>query len=786
MAIDTACSSSLVSVHLACQSLRNGECDLALAGGVSLMLIPEANITLSKSRMLSPDGHCKTFDSSADGYVRGEGCGVIVLKRLSDAISDNDNILAVIRGSAVNQDGPSGGLTVPNGPSQEKVIRQALANGGVSPAEVSYIEAHGTGTSLGDPIEVGALGSVFGDRSKDTPLIIGSVKTNIGHLEAASGIAGLIKVVLSLQHKEMPRHLHFHNPNPHISWDTLPIKVATEHMPWPSNGGRRIAGVSSFGFSGTNAHVVLEEAPESEPAQTEFERSLHLLTLSAKTEDSLDELLKRYEQYFSKEVKSDLCDICFTTNNGRSHFEHRISLLASSFSDVREKLSACISGHEMPGILKGHVPGSTVPRLAFLFTGQGSQYTDMGRSLYETQPTFRRALGQCNEILEVILGRPLDSILYPQAGVEPVLNKTIYTQPALFAFEYSLAQLWMSWGIVPSVVMGHSIGEYVAACLAGVFSLEDGLKLVSARGRLMQSVSDAGQMAAIMSNESHIASVIEPYSDDISIAAINSPSQVVISGRSESVEAAINIFESEGLSTTKLNVSHAFHSPLMDSVLDEFEEVCNKVSFSKPRIGMISNVTGSPVADKIANASYWVEHIRRPVRFFDSIKALKAEGCEVFLEVGAKPVLLSMGRQCISDDSIVWLASLREGQDDWNQLLESLGELYVRGTPVNWSGFDRDYPRHKVMLPTYPWNRQRYWVENVESKDRQKQLSTTESQLVHPLLGRRLLLHSLMTTVSMIWQFSLPLHILRWHLLPEDSYCPQTASWSGMWFFTMR
>jgi myxalamid-type polyketide synthase MxaB len=755
LAVDTACSSSLVTVHLACQSLRNRECNLALAGGVNLILSADLTINFCKARMLSPDGRCKSFDASADGYVRGEGCGMIVLKRLSDAVADQDNILALVRGSAVNQDGPSGGLTVPNGPSQEALIRQALKNSGVEPSQVSYIEAHGTGTSLGDPIEVEALGAVFGkNRPTNRPLAIGSVKTNIGHLESAAGVAGLIKVILALQKQEIPPHLHFKQPNPHISWDRLPIEVASERIPWLRGEMRRIAGVSSFGFSGTNAHIVLEEAPVAEPVQSSVERPAHLLTISAKTPEALKQLAARYENHLVANPPLALGDVCFNANTGRSHFQHRLSVVASSSTELVDKLAAFNAGQAVSGVSAGHRPTSEPPKIAFLFSGQGAQYLGMGRQLYETQPTFRAALDKCAEILQPYLETPLLEVLYPTQASENLpskskIDETAYTQPALFALEYALAQLWQSWGIKPDVVMGHSVGEYVAATIAGVFSLEDGLKLIAHRGQLMQALPRIGEMVAVMADEATVREAIAPYSEKVAIAAINGPNSIVISGETEAIQQIVfgltaHAIETkqlaEGIKTKQLQVSHAFHSPLMEPMLESFEAVANQITYNRPRIPLLSNVTGTRADESIATARYWVNHVRQPVKFAQSIDTLHQEGSDIFLEIGPQPILLGMGRHCLPEDVGIWLPSLRPGQADWQLLLYSLGELYVRGVKVDWQGFDRDYVRSKVVLPTYPFQRQRYWIEtdNTDNNLIHKKQFLSNHENLHPLLGQRL------------------------------------------------
>ncbi|MBI3243487.1 MAG: SDR family NAD(P)-dependent oxidoreductase [Chloroflexi bacterium] len=701
LAVDTACSSSLVALHLAAQSLRNGECRAALAGGVNLILAPDVTVALSKAHMMASDGRCKAFAASADGFVRGEGCGVVVLKRLSDALADGDTILAVMRGSAINQDGRSNGLTAPNGPSQEAVIRAALANAGVEPGEMSYVETHGTGTSLGDPIEMKALGAVLGrGRSAANPLLIGSVKTNVGHLEAAAGIVGFIKLVLALQHRELPPHLHLSQRNPHIAWSELPIAIPVERTPWAAD--RRIAGLSSFGFSGTNAHIIVEEAPQPEMAKADVERPLHLLALSAKSEGALKELVQDYAAHSLEPV----ADVCFTANAGRAHFSHRLALIADSGPQLREKLNDVTAGKSQHSVVK------TTPEVAFLFTGQGSQYAGMARQLYETQPSFRKTLDKCDELLRPYLNPSLLSLLYSPTGSPSLLDQTAYTQPALFAVEYALAELWRSWGVEPTVVLGHSVGEYVAACVAGVFSLEDGLKLIAERGRLMGALPGGGEMVAVFADEARVTKAIAtaPAPEAVSIAAINGPANVVISGAGEAVQAVVKTLEAGGVKSKRLAVSHAFHSPLMKPMLDEFMRVASGINYSQPRIALISNVTGRAVkGSEIANAAYWHRHVMAAVQFAAAIQSARELGPSVFLEIGPGTTLLGLGQACLPEGEAAWLPSLRKGRDDWAQVLESLGALYVRGVNVDWAEFDHDYPRRKIVLPTYPFRRERYW-----------------------------------------------------------------------------
>jgi acyl transferase domain-containing protein len=621
ISVDTACSSSLVAVHLAISSLRNRECDLAISAGVNRILLPEVSINFSKARMLTSGRHCKTFDAAADGFVRAEGCGAIVLKRLSDAASDGNNILAIILGSAVNHDGRSSGLTVPNGPAQQAVIRQALERSKIAPHQVSYIETHGTGTALGDPIEVGALGAVFGENRSVAPLMLGSVKTNIGHLEAAAGIASLIKVVLALQQEEIPPHLHLQQPNSHIDWEQLPIKVPTVRTPW-TKGQQRIAGVSSFGFSGTNAHVVVADAPPLEWDLGKVLRPLHIFTLSAKTQTALKQLATRYQDYLAT-TSADIGDICFTANTGRSHFNHRLYVLTASISQLREQLAAFVDGQQGADLHLGQVKENTgAKKIAFVFAGMGCQYADMGHQLYQTQPTFRNAIDRCAEILTSYLDIPLLEILYPTQKSSALLNQSLYSQSALFALEYALYELWSSWGIQPSAVIGDEVGEVVAACVAGVFSLEDGLKLIVAKSQVEKD-------------------------------------------------------------------------------LLAFTTVAQKISYSQPTTQFITNLP-----ENVATYQYWCRHPYSSGELFaERIKTLAESSYEIWIEISPKPILSTIN----IESKLVF--SLRPEVDDYSQILHGLGEIYLQGVMVNWLGFDRDYARRLVVLPTYPFQRQRYWFE---------------------------------------------------------------------------
>lgn len=776
--LDTACSSSLLAVQLACQALRTGECDLALAGGVSLVLGPEQLIGLSHMGAVSPDGRCKTFAATADGFGIGEGAGIVVLKRLRDAVNAGDRILAVIRGTAVNHDGASNGLTAPNGRAQEAMLRQALANanrsGALDAAEIAYVETHGTGTVLGDPIEVQALLNVLGP-GRTAPLWLGSVKTNIGHLSAAAGVAALTKVVLALQAGEIPPNLHFTAPNPHIPWATAPIAVPTELVPWPA-GKRRVAGVSSFGLTGTNVHLIVEAGPEisndplrsthpatqSTPHQngatavapvTAPERPYHLLTLSAKTDAALTAQVVQLEAWLAAQPEladggPALADLCYTAATRRVHWGERLSIIAPDLATARVKLRQAQTAVAAPGIIRSK-KGERAPKVALLFPGQGPQYVGMGRQLYETQPLFRQTLQQCDELLRDHMAHPLLTILY---GPDPTwgdarLNEATYAQPALFAIEYALATLWRAWGVEPTAVIGHSLGEYAAACLAGVFSLEEGLRLIAARGRLMQEVAPKGQMVAVLGAEATVRGVLAPYAQGVALAAINTPQSLVISGSEAAIQAATGALQRAGLETRPLKIYVASHSPLMEPILAEFKTVAERITYQRPQLPVISNVTGAPADVELTTPAYWCRHLREPVQFAQGMATLAGLGIDSLIEVGPKATLLGLGQQCWSavaaahqtPENPLWLSSIHPKQEEWAQLLESVATLHGRGATLDWQRFDQGYSRRQVDLPRYPFQRQRYWLEDAPSTPAARlQAPQTPATAGHPLLGRQL------------------------------------------------
>jgi acyl transferase domain-containing protein len=706
--VDTACSSSLLSVHLACQSLRQSECDVALAAGVNLILSPDVHVYFSKTSALSPRGRCRAFDASGDGYVRAEGCGVVVLKRLSRAIEDGDRVLAVVRGSSVNHDGRTTGLTAPNGQAQQAVIRAALANAGVAPAEVGYIEAHGTGTPLGDPIELRSLAAVFGDRPADRPLRIGSIKTNLGHLEGAAGIAGFIKTVLMMQHRQIPPHLHLEQPTPHFPWSEVPIRVATALGPWESTGPR-IAGISSFGFSGTNVHAVLEEGVPVEAPARRRERSRFVLPLSAASEASLRALAGRYAEHLGAAPEQPLGDICHTAGVGRARLPWRLAAVARDREGLAASLAAFRDGAPTDGVYTGRQQARAPLPIVFQFTGQGAQYPGMGRRLFDQEPVFRAALEACDELAAPHLPRPLLSVLYPSADADAALiHETRFAQPALFAFGYALARLWRSWGIEPDAVTGHSIGEYVAAAEAGVVSLEDAITLVTARGRLMHSAPGAGAMLAVFATEAEVAAAVGGDTG-VEVAAINGPEHVVVSGDREAIEDLAERLGEAGIMCRPLHVSHAFHSPLMEPILDELRAVAGAIAFSPPRVPLVSNVTGSFFAgDSAPDGDYWASHVRRPVRYFPGLQTLIGSGYRLFIEIGPRPVLSELGRRAMGGAGD-WVWSCDEEEPEAH--IHALGRCHALGIAVDWEGV---YPREehrRVVLPTYPFERRRYWID---------------------------------------------------------------------------
>ncbi len=727
LAVDTACSSSLVAIHLAVESLRKQESDLALAGGVNVLLQADVFAIFSRWGMMAADGRCKTFDARADGFVRSEGCGLVVLKRLRDALADEDPILAVIRGSAVNHDGASSGFTVPRGPAQEAVIRRALADADLEPEAISYIEAHGTGTKLGDPIEISALSAVFGTpQTRPSPLIVGAVKPNIGHAEAAAGMAGLIKTVLAMQHGQIPPQLHFATPNPHIPWADLPLRIPQSLLPWEPLDGLRRAGVSAFGFSGTNAHVVLEQAPARAPAAPA--PGPLVIPLSARTPEALHLSADRLAAFLTQHPELSLADLAQTYSAGRSHWPQRLALLADDRADLQAQL-AQVSVQRR---------ADRTPRIAFAFSGQGAQSAGMGADLYAREPVFRAAMDACADRLDF----PLREIMF---GQDARLHQTRYTQPALFALEYALARLWQDWGVEPDIVLGHSVGEIAAACVVGSLRLEDALTLVEARGRLMTEHTAPGAMLAVWAAAETVAPLL---GDDASLAAINSPQQVVLAGTAAGIASAAERLQAAGLHSQALQVSHAFHSPLMEPMLAPYAELLAGLPVEAPDRRFISTLSGELVTAELQRRAYWVDQVRQPVQYGRAVSSLRDLGCEIVLEIGPGNTLLALARQTWDgEDAPVWIASLARGQGEALSLTQAVAELYSAGADLDWARCQRD-GRRINGLPTYPFERQRYWVTTSPHLAPLPAMHLPLS--AHPLLGQRMELASLPET--QVWQ----------------------------------
>ena len=766
-AVDAACASSLVSVHDAVADLQQGKADLAIAGGVQALLNGRIYELRADAMMLSPDGQCKTFDASANGYVRGEGCGVVVLKRLSEAEADGDRIWAVIRGAAVNNGGASVGLTVPNTPALEQVMDAALSEAGIPPGQVDYLEAHGTGTTVGDPIELNAVTAVYGrEREPDHPLLVGSVKTNIGHLESAAGVAGLIKAALVLKRGVIPKHLHFQDPEPSLDWDGLPVRITSEMMDWPRRGWPRAAGVNSFGISGTNAHLVVEEhgAPDADgrwadgspqavavqvpaamadlpAAEQEVEpRRTRILPLSAKSDAALRDLGGLYLSWLDErageggsECEALLADMTWTAGVGRSHFSHRAGVLFDDLASMREGLAALAESGTSPA-------AGTPARVAFVYTGQGSQWVGMGRALYECEPVARAVLDRCEAAFRDERGESLLDVMFGRDGGVGELGDTAWEQPALYALECALTALWSSIGVRPDVVVGHSIGELAASQTAGVFSLEDGMRFAAVRGRLMSQMAEGG-MAAVFAPAERVAPAVEAANAastgaELSISGYNGSHQVV-SGPIAGIEAISKRFEQEGVRVRRLNTTRAFHSVLVEPILDELEAFFDGVAVQPPALAVVSNLTGRTVeAGQAQDGAYWRRHAREPVAFAQGVGTLADLGVDAVLEIGPRSVLASMAASAWPGaPAPVTLSSLSPPSGDAAEsgsardgFLEAVAEAYRAGLPIRFAGLFAGESRRRISLPGYPFQRERHWVEAPRRQDRGSG---------HPLLGVR-------------------------------------------------
>jgi len=709
VALDTACSSSMVALHLACQSLRVGDCDVAIAGGVNLTLAPEGFVARCKMGALSAGAACRAFDRDGDGYVYAEGCGVVVLQRLDDARREGSRIEAVVRGTAVNHDGHASSLTAPNEDAQAQVIESALARAGVSPDDVAYLEAHGSATELGDPIELRAIARAYlAARDPARALALGAVKTNLGHLELAAGMAALIKVVLALQHERIPPHRGLANLNPLVDWLHLPVVVPSTPTPWPASGRPRLAAIDSFGLSGTNVHALVEEAPRVPRVAAARERPHHLFVLSAKTRAALGELARRQARHLRAHPELALGDVCFTAGAGRAHFAHRLAAHAADLPELAAALEAFAGGDESR-VEAREVPRAGPPAVAFVFAGQGCQYLGMGARLYESEPVFTAAIDRCAELLRPHLAEPLVPLLLGDSGAKGALNETINAQPALFAVEWALAELWRSWGVEPRFVLGHSIGELVAACVAGVFDLEDGLHLAARRGALMQSVPRTGEMATVFAGEAAVQAVLAGYEGALCLAALNGPQHTVISGERGALLDALQRFKDAGVGALRLAVSHAAHSPAMREVAAAFAADVRAVRRRPPRLGVVSTLTGTDAAGELEDPDTWARQMAAPVRFMDAVRHLHARGTRLFVELGPGATLCAAGDMSLPDGARAFVPSCRRGGDDARTLLVALARLHLAGVDVDWAGRDARHGRARVSLPTYPFERRRFW-----------------------------------------------------------------------------
>ncbi len=747
VALDTACSSSLVAVHLACQSLHNGECTLAVAGGASLLLKPENTIATSKASMLSPDGRCKSFDARANGYVRSEGCGVVVLKPLSRALADGDPIYAVIRGSATNQDGRSNGLTVPNGRAQEAALRASLHQAGVAPSQIQYVEAHGTGTFVGDPIETNALGNVLG-KARSTPCIIGSVKSNIGHLEATAGVAGLIKTALALHHRQIPANLHFQSPNPQIPFADLNLQVPTTLMPWPEPAeGTRFASVNSFGFGGANANVVLEEAPDrAEDRKTgrqEDKKNALLFPVSARTPEALRAMVEGYRQFVT-DTDSSLADLCYSAALRRGQHPYRAAFVTESTAMLVTQLDTFLAEETGAGIVSGQSGDATL-QLAFVYAGMGTQWWAMGRQLFQDEPIFRQAIVEVDRLLQPLTGWSLVEMLLADETASQI-NQTSVAQPAIFGVQVGLTALWRAWGVTPTAIVGHSVGEIAAAYAADALSLADAVLVIYQRSRLQQTTAGTGSMLAVGLSESAVTPYLAEYSAVVSIGAINSPTSVTLAGDTDALKAIGAALDVQKVFNRFLQVEVPYHSPQMDPIRAELIAALATLQPQAATTPLYSTVTGNLIDGATLTGDYWWQNVRQPVRFADAITHLHQSGATHFLEVSPHPVLVRSVQECLKEATGTVpaphevLSSLRREQPERATLLTTLGQLYTLGYPVAWSQI---VAGRFVRLPSYSWQREQYWLESEGSiQDRvgqaNSQSAVTRGASSHPLLGGQL------------------------------------------------
>lgn len=760
IAIDTACSSSLSAVHLACKSIRDGECSMALAGGVNIILSPAHSIAFTKAGVLAPDGRCKTFDAKANGYVRGEGGGVVVLKPLSLALADGDPVHALIVGSAMCQDGRTNGLIAPNRDAQEAMLREAYGAAGISPGSVQYVEAHGTGTLLGDAIEAQALGAVVGANRMNGPCAIGSVKSNIGHLESAAGIAGLIKVILSLEHHTIPPSIHYYSPNPHIPFDELNLRVQNELSSWPSHAGTAIAGVSSFGFGGTNVHVVVQEAGRRAEVEKDnqnsplTENNCQILPLSANSPEALYSYAGTFLNLLTDNPAIATRDICYAASVRRSMFNYRLAAIGNSRQELCEGLQSFLHGKQSPYLITGSKELPRRPRLAFVFPGQGGQWLGMGRGLLKTEPVFYQAIQRIDDIIQAEFAWSLMDTLRAEQKAS-ALDEIDVIQPALFAIQVALAALWQSWGILPDAVAGHSMGEVAAAHIAGILSLEDAIRVVCCRSQLLKKLRGKGSMLATELSPAQAKELLRGYGKDIAIAVINGPASTVLSGAPEAIKEVMDTLQRQNTFCKLVNVDVASHSPQIDQLRSELLKALEGLDPQPAKIPFYSTVTGALSYKPHFNADYWMDNLRKPVLFSDAVRQLLDKGHSIFIEIGPHPVLLGSIQQLLQPHhrQARLLPSLRREEQERGTLLKALGGLYTDGFSIAWSAFCLDKGKY-VHLPLIPWQRQRYWIDTIPANPNALwHPSPIANRNYHPLLGAQI---SLANSPSFyVWQTTL-------------------------------
>ncbi len=732
MAIDTACSGSMVALHQARSAILAGDCDSAIVAGVSVILHPGVHIAFSKIGLMSRSGRCRTFDSMADGYVRSEGCVAVVLRRQSLALSRGDNILANIIGTAVNHDGRTPALTAPSGQSQERVMRMALAKYGVNPHQISYLEAHGTGTPVGDPIEMGALSNVFGvGRSEDNPLYVGSAKSNFGHIEAGAGLLGLLKASLSLNTREIFPSIHFSELNPNINLDNTEIKIASTRESWVNDEQLRMAGVNSFGYSGTNAHAILQEAP---PIKTDElidnKRNSELLVISAKSVESLKNSVNNWIDFLEHDESSLLSNIAFVAATGRAHFQNRIALVGETKQEMADKLRKWQSGKTVAKLVSAQTSISRKRKIAFVFTGQGSQYTKMGQELYHFEPKFKEAIDRCADVMKDSLNVPLLDILFGSDSSE-YLNHTQYVQPAIFSIQYALVEVFSSLGITPNIVIGHSVGEIAAACVAGILTLEDGAKFAVERGRLMGELKTVGKMVALHGDLEQIQQWVDDQADKVSIAAINGPKSIVISGDMAEVDKISAQAKAVGFQSKDLSVAQAFHSPLMEPILEKLQAAGNCLRYMPEKIPFVSNLTGDLIEGKLCG-DYWGEHARQAVQFHKGIDTVMKQKCSLIVEIGPHANLLPMILSSIEANKAQCISTLNRDKCDVKNILNAIGSMHVQGVPLNLERLFWSSAYRRVFVPLYSFKKKKYWLEKPVPKNEVIELK----EKLHPFLHK--------------------------------------------------